>query len=486
MIRHFRNYLSAGLLGALLGLVSFPLLTRSLSVEDYGLLGLVSATVTIFVSFAKLGLQSAVLRFFSEARVKGASALNELLNNVAGAVLLLSTIGLVLWLSYSYFVVPLMNGPSMMVKLFLIGAALVPIKIIHSLTNNILQADQRSGLLSTVSVSEKLFKLLCMMAIVLSVGLSSERVLVIMVLSEFVFLTILLYHCRTYLSNLKPTIRYPTISPLIAYGVPAMLAELTAVLLETGDRYVIQAYLGSEPLGQYAAAVNICMYLEWVLILSLQSAIVPHYVKLYEEQGREATIKFLNGALDLYVAVAVGVFVVFCIAAPQLVILLAGEKYRDGLLVIPWFAAGYVLVGAICIAAAGVYIDKRTALLVKWTVIAFIVNLILNLVAIPRYGLIAAAVATLIAMCIRCIGVYKDAAKTLPVSMPWRTLGLASVCAIPAYYLGNLVSTGNAFVDLLLASTVTGIIYGSAMLIFNPVQREMLFGILLDRVGSQS
>ena len=461
----------------MLGLISFPILTRSLTVEEYGLLGLVSATVTIFVSFAKLGLQSAMLRFYSKARAESAAALNDLLSNVSGAIILLSVVGLILWLVYAYFIVPLINGTPLLFKLFLIGAALVPIKIIHSLTNNLLQADQRSGLLSTVSVSEKLFRLLCMVAIVLSIGLTSERALIIMIVSEFIFVAVLLYQSRSLLVGVKPKINVPALSPLVAYGVPVMLAELTAVLLETGDRYVIQAYMGSEPLGQYAAAVNICMYLEWVLILSLQSAIVPHYVKLYEEKGRDATLKFLNGAFDLYVAVAMGVFVVFCIAAPQLVIFLAGEKYRAGLLVIPWFAAGYVLVGAICIAGAGVYIDKRTSVLVKWTVIAFVLNLILNLIAIPKYGLIAAALATFFAMCIRSIGVYKDAARTLPVAMPWKTLGLATVCAIPAYYLGNAAKTNVTIIDLFLASAVTGIVYGFAMLGLNPTLRKMF----LDR-----
>jgi len=478
VIKHLRNYASAGLLGAVLGLVSFSLLTRSLSVEHYGLLGLVSATVTIFVSFAKLGLQSAMLRYFSEARVRSAAALNDLLSNVAGAVLLLSVVGLVLWLVYAYFVVPLLNGAPLLFKLFLLAAALVPIKIIHSLANNLLQADQRSGVLGIISVSEKVFRLLCMAAIVFSVGLSSERALLITVASEFIFLAILLYHCRTFLRPLKPTVRYSALSPLIVYGAPLMLAELTAVLLETGDRYVIQAYLGSAPLGQYAAAVNICLYLEWVLILSLNSAIVPHYVKLYEEQGREATLAFLNKAFDFYIAIAAGVLVVFCIAAPLLVVFLAGEKYRDGLLVIPWFAAAYFLVGAISIAAAGVYIDKRTHLLVKWTVIAFVVNVILNLISIPKYGLIAAAIATFVAMSIRSIGVYRDAARTFPVLMPWKTLGLAIICALPAYYLGSQVSTSVTIIDLFLASAVTGIVYGSLMLIVNSALRRLLVNSL--------
>jgi len=176
-----------------LGLVSFSLLTRSLDVEDYGLLGLVSATVTIFVSFAKLGLQSAMLRFFSEARVKGAAALNELLSNVAGAALLLSAVGLALWLLYAYFIVPILNGTPLLFKLFLLGAALVPIKIVHSLSNNLLQADQRSAVVGTISVSEKLFRVLVVASVVFTVGLSSERALMIVVTSEFLFLAVLLY-----------------------------------------------------------------------------------------------------------------------------------------------------------------------------------------------------------------------------------------------------------------------------------------------------
>ncbi len=481
VIRHFRNYLSAGLVGALLGLVSFPLLTRSLSVEEYGLLGLVTATVTIFVSFAKLGLQSSMLRFYSEAQTRGKDALTLLLSNVAGAVCVLALLGAILWIFFALFIVPLLNdSPLPYRRMFLIGTALVPIKIAHSLLANLLQADQQSGTLGKISVSEKLFRLICLVAIVLSIGLSSERALMLIITSEFIFLTVIFYQSRAYLSQVKPKLQFAALAPLVAYGAPAMMGELTAVLLETGDRYVIQAYLGAGPLGLYAAAVNICMYLEWVLILALQSAIVPHYVKLFEEKGRDETLSFLNDAFSLYIAVAVGIFAVFCVAAPQLVLFLAGEKYRDGLIVIPWFAAGYLLVGSISIAAAGVFIDKKTILLVKWTMIAFGVNMILNLIAIPRYGLIAAAVATFIAMCIRSIGVYYDAAKTLPVAIPWLTLVQALGCAIPAYYLGSLVHTSITIINLFLGSAVAGIVYVLLMLSLNANLRVWVF----DKINS--
>lgn len=486
IFRHLRNYLSAGLIGSLLGLVSFPLMTRSLSVEDYGLLGLVSATVTIFVSFAKLGLQNAIIRFFSEARNRGAPAFQKLLDNIAGISVLLSVVGVLLWWLYAQLVIPLIDDTPLLRWLFLLATALIPLKVIQSLLANLLQADERSGTLSTVTVFEKVFRLLCMIGIVLSVGLSSERALIVIIISEALLLMVLLYCCGRYLSSTRMNLNWAVLTPLVAYGFPAMIGELTAVLLETGDRYVIQGFLGSESLGQYAAAVNICMYLEWVLILALQSAIVPHYVKLYEEQGRAATIAFLNKSFEIYVAVALGVFVVFCVAAPDLIIILAGEKYRGGLVVIPWFAAAYVLVGAISIAAAGVFIDKRTILLVKWTGAAFVINMILNIMTVPHFGLTAAAIATFIAMSIRTLGVRYDACKTLPVDIPWKALTQSVACAIPALLLGYWVNSGSLLIDLFASATVSGVIYIALILTINPYMRNTVLERAKRVMGSNT
>ena len=53
---------------------------------------------------------------------------------------------------------------------------------------------------------------------------------------------------------------------MLRYGVPMMLGwELSGIVLSLGDRYVVQALLGSGPLGNYAAAYNLCQQAEAVL-----------------------------------------------------------------------------------------------------------------------------------------------------------------------------------------------------------------------------
>jgi O-antigen/teichoic acid export membrane protein len=53
----------------LLGFLSFPILARLFSVEEYGLISLVSNTIAVAVVFSKFGLQTSVQRFLKEHAV---------------------------------------------------------------------------------------------------------------------------------------------------------------------------------------------------------------------------------------------------------------------------------------------------------------------------------------------------------------------------------------------------------------------------------
>ena len=66
--KHRLAYLSVA---GLLGVLSFSLFTRILSVAEYGLLSLLLKIVGTFTVLAKLGMQQSVLRFYEEHTVDG-------------------------------------------------------------------------------------------------------------------------------------------------------------------------------------------------------------------------------------------------------------------------------------------------------------------------------------------------------------------------------------------------------------------------------
>jgi O-antigen/teichoic acid export membrane protein len=65
---HTSNYTLGSVLATIAGLVSFPILTRIFTVEEYGILNLISATLLLLTGIAKLGVQHSIVRFYGEVK----------------------------------------------------------------------------------------------------------------------------------------------------------------------------------------------------------------------------------------------------------------------------------------------------------------------------------------------------------------------------------------------------------------------------------
>lgn len=486
VVKHFRNYASAGLIGSLLGLVTFPLLTRTLSVGDYGLLGLVMSTVTVFVAVGKLGLQHALLRFFAAEQERGAEHLKQMLATISASLLLMSALCVVIWLGYASTIVPIISDSPGASTIFLAGTLLVPIKMLSSGAQNLLKANENSGINAVGSVLEKLLRLALIILCLFSIGLDASRVVTISIVSEVVLFAIMLHGAWPFIRGLRPSLKIASLTPLVVFGLPSMAGEIAGLLLEIGDRYVIEAYLGAESLGLYAAAYNMSMYLEWVLIVALQSAMIPHYVRLFEREGEPASIEFVNGALRYYVLAGVGIAAAFCAVAPELLTILAGQRYTEGHAIVPWIVAALLLGGGTHLFAAGVYIHKKPTMLVKWTLIAFVLNIVLNILTVPTYGLVAAAIATFVCYAIRSVGLYRDAGALMKISLRGGIVVQTLASGALAWALAAQINISMALLGLVLKGAVASAVYVACLSALSADFRQLLLmaaGVVQQRLA---
>ena len=99
LLIHTSNYSIAALLNIIARLVSFPIIIRFLSVEEYGLLSLVNASLSFLVAMGKGGLQRSVLRLYSEIKASSEKwNLNQYYATVVLGMLGLSVIVAVGWI----------------------------------------------------------------------------------------------------------------------------------------------------------------------------------------------------------------------------------------------------------------------------------------------------------------------------------------------------------------------------------------------------
>jgi O-antigen/teichoic acid export membrane protein len=182
----------------------------------------------------------------------------------------------------------------------------------------------------------------------------------------------------------------------VAFSLPLMAAEISWVVLDSGDRFFIQHYLGAQALGFYAAAYGIAIYLQDVLMAPLQMALFPICMRVWNTEGKKATQDFLARSLNQFVLVAVAVVCVAIVTSRDVIVLLASRKFQQAHTLLPFLVIGLVLSAVTIYFRPGLMIHKRASKIAAATFYASILNIALNVVLLPRIGLVGAAIATMV------------------------------------------------------------------------------------------
>lgn len=403
---HLRNYASAGAMSALVGLATFPLLTRNLSVAEYGIVGLITSSITLFVAVGKLGVQHAVIRFFSQIKNANIDFSVKQMNSTVGAVFaLLACITTLIWLMSGFFLLPGILQYEGISRLFLFSSGIVFIRLLGSGVINFLRAQQRSGSVALAISLSKFMNLSLILMVLLASTLNPGTVIVCLLIAELTGIGYAAWQYRSDFYFAANDVSSKLTRAMLIYGAPLMILESLGLILRLSDRYLIEAMLGVSLLGQYSASYNLTAYLDIVILATLFQALKPAYMNLWESEGKAQTKAFLSRGFYLYMIVGIPFVTLFALTSPYLLGILSGPKYAPGTAIIPYVAFSFWMEGAMQFLAAGLFIFKHTKVLMFWSLVATVTNIILNLLLIPRFGISGAAIVTVLSYAIFLAGV---------------------------------------------------------------------------------
>ena len=391
---HTVVYSSSSFLVAVAGLITFPILTRVLSVEEYGILNLISLTIMVLVGLGKAGLQTSIVRFGSEAR-SGKKAFNEKDVYLTALVsMFIIVIGLqMVWSIASQFLPLSVVGDERAYPIFILTGLLVIAEVLGSGLQNIFVSEKKSVTASLVNIARK-YSLIAV--IVPGLLLSEEKIFTFYLLSglhEILFLLLTLYLCHRYFAIFSGRFDATLNRKLFAFGLPLIGFEVLGHIISFGDRVQVNYFLGTGALGYYAAASNLCVYIETVFVASMTTAVTPMYLDRWESEGKESTEAFLAMVTRYYLLLAIPAAIGVAAVGEDLITFLAGEKYAEGHRVIPYIIAGMLISGTTAITTAGLRIEKRTTVMMGIVAFVAVLNVMFNLALIPLFGIEGAAMA---------------------------------------------------------------------------------------------
>ncbi len=392
----------ASLLIVVSSLISFPILTRVFSVEEYGTISLINALLTFWTAFSKGGLQNSVVRFYNDAKVdaKLGNYFSTALLGMLFCSLLVSALVVLVYLLSETVNAYLDSNYAMSIGLLLVLGALVVVRAAHSSLLNCLLIMEHSAAYATLQVYGKYLVLAAILVGVLFIGAEVSNFFIAMFIGELLAIVLV---ARALKVRQTTQIRLSAFDndmfkAMLAYSVPMMGYEITTIIHTLADRVVLDLLLDKEAVGLYSAAYNVAELFNVLIAVSVSSVIQPAYFKLWSTEGEDATIEFLNTALHFYIILLPAVVWGVVVIGEDLLVLLASEKYAEGAVVFPFVITGIMIHATAFIYAAGLYIYKRSVQLFIPALICSFVNIGLNFLLIPKFGISGAAAATLISL----------------------------------------------------------------------------------------
>jgi len=255
------------------------------------------------------------------------------------------------------------------------------------------------------------------------------------------------------------------IKKAFTYGMPICISLLLSYTLSSADMYLIMGFLGSESAGQYNAGYNLANRSVDIIFIWLSMAVTPMIISAIENEGIEKSRSMMSdyaGAL-LWITLpaATGIALV---AEPAGIIL--GEAVRDEAVnIMPWIAFAGVLNGMISYYAHRAFmLSEKTGMFVWALVPPVLVNLGLNMIWIPQYGLVGAVYATLVAYALALVLTLIIGRRYYPLPLPWKTLGkICFACLLMAGSVNSLAlpQAMPDILELIIKGIVGCLVYGA-------------------------
>lgn len=465
------HYSLSSLLAMVAGLVTFPLLTRLFSVTEYGIMSLIGATITVSVAVGKVGVQHSILRYHSEfATGQGRYSVAQLSSTTLLAMLVTGG-GAALAVAGGIRLLPARWLDSQVPGLMAIAAVVIAVQVLESGVVGFMRAEQRTSQLMIYQVLKKYLGLGFILFALLALARSLTAFYTATALSEalaFGVLVLVMFRREMRPRPSRKQFSWHLYVELLKFGVPMLIGyELSSIVLSVGDRYVISGTIGEQQLGLYAAAYNLCQYVQAMVITSLGQAIMPMYMQMWEQKGRDETLDFLNRSLRGYVLVGAPVIAGLAVVGPELLPALASDKYASASAVLPWVIAGMVVQGAANMFAAGLYIHRKTHVVMAIVVSSAFVNLGMNIVLVPRVGILGAGITTLVSYTANTMALAVATRHLLPVKIPWVTILRAGSAAMVMWLALRNLYPGHRFFTVGLRMGLGAVFYGLAIIPFD-------------------
>jgi O-antigen/teichoic acid export membrane protein len=373
----------------LVGLVTMPALTKHYTAEIFGIWSQINITVSLLTPILVMQLGSAVVRFLSgeEDKIRRRQALSSILivtTPLAGVVFVAAN-----------FIAPqistLLFNSTVYTNYVRLTVLWIWINAYFQLFVAYLRARNMIRLLSIRQLVMSCV-IMIMVIILSSRGVQLEWV-IISVIATTTILTIIFFIMIVREIG-WPSPHFTGLKSFLAFSLPQLPGSMLFWIINYSDRYFITHFLGLSKTGIYTTS-DILGNLISIFYFPIQFVLFPLVSRQWEQKRYIDVKRYLEDSFKLFITLAIPAAAGLFLLSKPLISWLTTSEFFIGGEIILLIAVGTLFIGIYQINVNIIYLLKKTKLLPFMIGAASLINVVMNIVLIPRLGLIGAAISNI-------------------------------------------------------------------------------------------
>jgi O-antigen/teichoic acid export membrane protein len=419
-----------------------PIYTRYLSVANYGLLDICIVTMQILIIFMSLGMPQSLVRFYREHEIKvetGSLFVSSLTINMIGCLIL------------SVVILLFRNPLSRIIFSQDLSTILVLVCFV-SLARSLTQTS-----LSYFRAKNQAF-MYSVIAVVVMLGLMTLNIIFVIVLRKGI-VGILQSYLIVYglaavivsiliISKSRPKISPGVTKKLLVFGLPLIFSMSGWFIIQMSSRYFLANSSGLNEVGIYGLGYRIVTILQIVIVMPFQLAFGPFIFsqEKYPELGAKISKILTYMLMLLFASTWMTGFL-----AKLIIKIMAPSEYQQSHMVVLFMLPSIIAIGVYYWAASLLHLKKKTQWIGIFIASSAVINVLLNLWLIPKYGWYGAAISTNLSIFLAMTLILLFSQKFFRVTFEKQRLirlvfSFISLCAVliislrfrdPVYYVVN-------------------------------------------------
>lgn len=362
--------------------ITLPIYTKYMSLTDYGSFSLFSSWVAILSII--FGLQT--YGTFSIAKIKFDEDYDEYVLDAIKISSISFLFLILLFIFFNKFISMILNFDKFIIVFIAIQSYFHFIQI--SVSQYLMQ-NQKSILNLFISA----FSLFINVAISIFLIFKINSGFYSRVIGGLIPGVIICFSFWFYLTRKnKFTFRIKNFNFILFTSIPLVFHMISHQIISQTDKIMIDMYLTKESVALYSFSFTIAMILN-IVLNSVNSVWIPWYFK----EKKEENFNKINLYKKRYVLIATILTIGFLSVFPELVDILGNGAYKNNKIIIIVLTIGYYFSYLYTFPVNIQFYNENTKLIPVGTFISALFNIIFNYFLINKYGILGAAISTMMA-----------------------------------------------------------------------------------------